>query len=116
MKVSLGETPFPCRNCERGFPPSKLDRRMWCPDCRASVIHRASAVARLIAVLVALALTAWIYYLVGSAPRFLIVYAVMVIASYFFIYKLTQRVAFEVIRARGVPPPRPPEAEERENG
>ena len=31
----------------------------------------------------------------------------MVIAAYFFVYKLTQRVAFELIRARGVPPPPP---------
>ena len=112
MKISLGETPFPCRNCGRPFPPSQLDRRFWCPDCRAAVIRRASTVARLCAFFIALALAAWIYYLVGPAPRFLVAYIVMVIAAYFFVYKLTQRVAFEVIRARGVPPPVPsPEPE-----
>lgn len=108
MRVSLGETRYPCRNCGREYPASQLDRRLWCPQCRAEVVRRSSIVARLVALGAALALAAWIFYLVGSSPRFLIVYVVMVVAAYLFIYKLTQRVAFEIIRARGVPPP-PPE-------
>lgn len=112
MKVSIGgESRFACRNCGREFPASQLDRMLWCPDCRAVVVHRSAAAARLVAMIVALALAGWIFYLVGSNPRFLIVYVVMVVAAYLFVYKLTQRVAFEVIRSKGVPPPADGDAE-----
>lgn len=109
MKVSFGEARIGCANCGREQPASKLDRRMWCPDCRAAVVRKSARVARLVALITAVGLTLWIFTLVGSAPRFLIVYVVMVVAAYFFIYKLTQRVAFELIRSRGVPPPEPGE-------
>ena len=33
-------------------------------------------------------------------------YVLMIAAAYFFLFKLTQRVAFEAIRNRGVPPPK----------
>lgn len=105
MKVSFGEGKIGCSNCGREYPASKLDRRMWCSDCRGEVVRRSARLARLVALVSAIGLTLWIFTLVGSAPRFLIVYVVMVIAAYFFIYKLTQRVAFELIRSRGVPPP-----------
>lgn len=110
MRVSLRDNGFACRNCEREFPVTELDKRMWCAECRARVIRRSSFVARVVAFIGALGLSIWIYYLVGPAPRFLVVYLVMVVAAYIFLYKLTQRVAFEVIRARGVPPP-PPETD-----
>lgn len=35
----------------------------------------------------------------------MMIYFVMIAAAYFFVFKLAQRVAFEVIRGRGVPPP-----------
>lgn len=104
MKVSFGEGRIECANCHRAYPASKLDRRMWCPDCRGIVIRKAALIARIVSFVSALALTGWVVYLVGSAPRFLIIYAVMVVAAYFFVYKLTQRVAFEIIRSRGVEP------------
>jgi len=78
---------------------------MWCSDCRGVVIKRSTLIARLAGFLSAGALWAYIFLLVGTSPRFLMVYLVMIAAAYFFVYKLTQRVAFEVIRGRGVPPP-----------
>jgi len=82
---------------------------MWCPDCRREVIRRASRVARILSFLTAAALAIWVYTLVGPASRFLVFYMVMIAAAYLFVYKLTQRVAFEFIRDRGVPPPIPPD-------
>ena len=108
MRISLGDTQHPCRNCGREWPPAQLDRRFWCPDCRAVVVRRSATIARFTALAVALGLTFWIYTLVGSTPQFLLVYIVMVVLAYFFVRRLTQRVAFELIRARGVPPPPPP--------
>lgn len=89
---------------------------MWCPECRREVIRRATRVARIIGLLTALSLALWIYSITGPAPRFLMAYVLMVVAAYFFLYKLTQRVAFEIIRARGVPPPHQEEQEEQEEG
>jgi DNA-directed RNA polymerase subunit RPC12/RpoP len=105
VKISWRESEFECSNCGRPFPGSKLDRRLWCPDCRAVVIRRATLAARIIAMGVSLLLAVWIVSVVGPAPRFLVMYVIMVVAAYFFLYKLTQRVAFEIIRGRGVPPP-----------
>ena len=111
MKISWKESDQECRNCGRSFPVSRLDRRFWCPDCRAVVIRRATLAARLIAFTVTLILAIWIYSVVGSQPRFLMIYIIMLAVAYFFIYKLTQRVAFEVFRGRGVPPPIPQDDE-----
>ncbi len=47
----------------------------------------------------------WILATVGTAPRFLVGWLALVAATYFFLYTLTRRVAFEVIRGRGVEPP-----------
>jgi hypothetical protein len=105
VKIAWREAEHECRNCGRLFPGNKLDRRMWCQDCRQVVIRRATWVGQGVGLLTALLLALWIYSLVGPAPRFLMAYAVMVVAAYFFLFKLTQRVAFEVIRSRGVPPP-----------
>ncbi|MEX2569989.1 MAG: hypothetical protein WD737_01720 [Gemmatimonadota bacterium] len=105
MKISLRDSDYPCANCGREFPTTDLDRRLWCPDCRKAVIRRATWAGQAVGLVTALALSIWIYTLVGPAPRFLIVYVIMIVAAYFFLYKLTQRVAFEIIRSRGVPPP-----------
>jgi len=109
VKLAWRESEYPCRNCGREFPGTRLDRRMWCPDCRAVVIRRATWVGQAVGLLTALVLGIWIYTMVGSSPRFLVAYVVMVVAAYFFLFKLTQRVAFELIRARGVPPPEVPD-------
>ena len=105
MRISLRENEFECSNCGRTFPVSKLDRRLWCQDCRGEVIRRATIAARIIALLVSASLAVWIFSVVGTSPRFLMAYVIMVVAAYFFLYKLTQRVSFEIIRSRGVPPP-----------
>jgi DNA-directed RNA polymerase subunit RPC12/RpoP len=105
VKIAWRENDYACRNCGRQFPATQLDRRMWCTECRREVIRRATWVARLVGLVAAAALAFWIFTLVGTSPRFLMVYLVMIAAAYFFLFKLTQRVAFEVIRGRGVPPP-----------
>jgi DNA-directed RNA polymerase subunit RPC12/RpoP len=105
VKIAWRESAYPCRNCGREFPGARLDRRMWCPDCRKEVIRRATRIGQAVGIVSALALMAWIFSLVGPSPRFMMVYLIMIVAAYFFLFKLTQRVAFEIIRGRGVPPP-----------
>jgi DNA-directed RNA polymerase subunit RPC12/RpoP len=105
VRVSWRENEYPCRNCGREFPATKLDRRLWCPDCRREVIRRATLAGRAAGMIAALGLAYYVFSLVGTSPRFMMAYLIMILAAYFFLYKLTQRVAFEIIRSRGVPPP-----------
>lgn len=99
------ERPVACRNCGREHPAHDLDRAGWCPGCRAEVLRRARLAARGAAILAALAFGAWIATTVGSTQRFLVGWLVLVAATCAVTYKLVQRVAFEIIRKRGVPPP-----------
>ncbi len=99
-----------CRNCGRERPADRLDRLRWCDRCRREVVRRSSVVARMVAIAGALLTMAWIFFFIGPSPRFLMGWLVLIAALYFFLSKLTQRVAFEVIRGRGVPPAEEPDA------
>lgn len=90
------------------MPPDRLDRHRWCDRCRAEVVRRATLFARVTAVGGSILLMVWIFVTVGSAPRFLVGWLALVAATYFFLYTLIRRVAFEVIRGRGVNPPGEP--------
>lgn len=95
-----------CRNCARPFPAGELDAFAWCEDCRAVVIRRAT-VAAWIAVAVVAQVTALILFsLVTPDPRYLIVWIILILAVALATFKIAQRVAFEAIRSRGVPPPK----------
>ena len=106
-RASWRENDYACRNCGRVFPVSKLDRRMWCPDCRGEVIRRARLFARIAAISFSGGLAIYIFTQIGTSPRFMTAYLIMVAAAYFLTLKLTQRLAFDLIREKGVPPPFP---------
>lgn len=91
-----------CRNCGRSYPADELDRARWCERCRAVVIRRATIAGRAVGLIASLGLLAWIMTTIGSNPRFLVAWGILLAAVYFFVYKLTQRVAFEIIRGMGV--------------
>jgi hypothetical protein len=97
-----------CRNCKRVFARDRLDRQRWCDECRSVVVRRATVVGRLTGLAAALLLMTWIFMTVGATPRFFVGWLALVVATYFVLYTLTRRVAFEVIRGRGVPPPGEP--------
>ena len=103
--MSQSDRSAPCRNCGREYPADRLDPRRWCPLCRREVIRRATRAARTAAVIATVALMLFMFATVGPSPRFLIGWLVLLGVTYVFVYKLGQRVAFEVIRGRGVPPP-----------
>ena len=94
-----------CPNCGRVRPAEELGPRGWCTACRREVVRRARKVAIAVGVLAAAATIAVIAALYAAIPRFLIGWVVLVAAVYFVTFRLAQRVAFEVIRGRGVPPP-----------
>ena len=94
-----------CRNCAQPREASTLDQYGWCPRCRGVVIRRATLAARIVGALGLAGAAYWVFSTIDPGPRSLIVWLILLVAVYALLYKVTQRVAFEVIRARGVNPP-----------
>jgi hypothetical protein len=104
--VSTGEREGICPNCHRRYPAADLDQVGWCDRCRAVVIRRATLTGRLAGIIGSLAVGYWIFGVLNPDDRFLMVWLLVVAVVYGFLYKIVQRVSFEIIRSRGVPPPR----------
>ena len=103
----MSETPteVACTNCRQPREPTSLDQFGWCGRCRGVVIRRATLTARIVAALALAGAAYAVLVAVDPGPRSLIIWIVLLVALYGVVYKVTQRVAFEMIRARGVPPP-----------
>lgn len=77
----------------------------WCQSCRQVVIRHANLWARGLGLLAGLATALWVVLGIGPSPRFpLVLWLVLIVAVYYFTMKIVRRIAFEVIRARGVRP------------
>ena len=94
-----------CRNCGQPREANELDQFAWCPRCRGVVIRRATLAARVVAALGLAGAAYWVFEAIDPGPRSLIVWIILLVALYTVLYKVTQRVAFEVVRSRGVRPP-----------
>lgn len=103
----MSETPneVACTNCRQPREPTSLDQFGWCGRCRGVVIRRATLAARIVAALGLAGAAYWVLSAVDPGPRSLIIWIVLLVALYGVLYKVTQRVTFELIRGRGVPPP-----------
>lgn len=94
-----------CRNCGRLFADDALDAKRWCEECRAVVIRRARLWGRAAGLLAALLLGAWIVLAIDPELIPVVLWMVLIGATYVFVSTLVRRIAFEIIRGRGVPPP-----------
>ena len=106
--MTSGEETATCANCGREWPAASFDPAGWCAQCRREVVRRATVIAHALAGVAAVIAGLWVIAMVRPGPRFVVVWLVLVGLVYFVLYKLARRVAFEVIRSRGV---RPPESE-----
>ena len=102
--MSAADATSPCRNCGRMYPPGELTGG-WCAECRAEVVRRATLPARVSAAVFAALLVALLVWLGGFESRFLVLWLALSALATFAAYKVARRVAFEVVRARGVTPP-----------
>ncbi len=103
--MSPRDRTLPCSNCGRLYADEELDRLRWCSSCRQVVIRRANLWARGAGLLAGLAAAAWVVFGIGPSPRFpLVLWLVLIVAVYYFTMKIIRRIAFEIIRSRGVPP------------
>jgi hypothetical protein len=94
-----------CENCGRPAARSGLDDAGWCERCRAAVIRRATIYARGAAALLFL-LGGWLLVaFVHPGARSLILWLILLCALCLLVYRLVRRVAFELVRSSGVPPP-----------
>ena len=94
-----------CRSCGQPREATTLDRFGWCERCRRVLVARATIAARVVAA-VGLAISAYfVFARVDPGPRSLILWIILLLAIYAVLYKVTQRVSFEIFRGRGVKPP-----------
>lgn len=91
-----------CRNC--GLPTDKADHAGWCPDCRAEVLRRASGWAWGAVALAGVPAAVLLVHTGLLADRFVMLWVVLAAGLLYLVFKVARRAAFEVIRARGVPP------------
>ena len=98
-------TPTACRNCREPRSEEALDQFGWCGACRAVVVRRATLIGRLAGIVTATLFGIWVFDSIAPGPRTMIFWLVLIGAVYFLLYKVVQRVSFEMIRSRGVPPP-----------
>ncbi|HEX2188810.1 MAG TPA: hypothetical protein VHG51_07935 [Longimicrobiaceae bacterium] len=92
-----------CRRCGRETAAGRAEAEGVCAECRAGVVRRATPVAFGVAVLVAvlyLLVLAWTGAL--ASPNFVVFWLAVGALLAFGAYKVTRRVAFDVIRARAM--------------
>jgi hypothetical protein len=94
-----------CANCQREVPNDELDRFRWCGECRRAVVRRATFWARLVGIAAAALLAAWILLAISPSGRFVVGWMAIIAATYYLSFKISRRVAFDLIRARGITPP-----------
>lgn len=109
MSDTTADTPeaveLNCRNCRHTLKGEKPDAHGWCAACRRVVVRRSSRLAVLPAVLIG-ALYVWLMSWAGLYDStFLIVWIALGAALVWVAYKISRRVFFDVVRARGVTPP-----------
>lgn len=99
------EAPAACRNCGTPFREDETpDFHGWCDACRGEVVRRSTRVAILPA-LVVLGLYLWLLVWMGMLEsRLLVVWLALGAALAYAAFKVARRVAFDVIRSRGVRP------------
>lgn len=85
-----------CVRCREKRDAAHLDRILWCERCCAEVRRRATLWGRLTGLFAALALVAWIALAVR--PRFLAVWATIVVAAYWLGSKVSREIIYGVIR------------------
>lgn len=92
--------PFDCRKCGRRVEGQKPDAAGWCDACRAELIRRATRLAYLPALVVAV-LYLWLLVWSGLLESPMMAFWVAVGAVLAFVaYKVGRRVFFDVLRGR----------------
>lgn len=95
-----------CPNCRRPLREGEADNAGWCGTCRRTVVRRSTWSAHVVASLAAILALWLIVSTVRPAERTALIWLILLAGLYFVLFRLARRVAFELIRGRGVPPPR----------
>ena len=106
----MTDTPTPsetvrCRNCERSVSAEEADAAGWCADCRAELIRRASRWARVMALAISIPGVFLLAISVDPEAEWpVVIWLLLIAAMYFFLFRFARRIAFELVRRRGVTP------------
>lgn len=100
-----GDPTFVCSNCGRTRVGETPDPAGWCAACRGEVVRQATRMARVAAV-VAVVLAALVLAWTGAfGSLFMVGWLALAALLVYGVFKIVRRVAFDVVRSRGVTPP-----------
>jgi hypothetical protein len=103
--VSVSDDAFVCRSCGRRRTGEHADAAGWCHACRAVVVRRARRAAAVFAGFMAAAAAALLAVTGALASPFIAGWVGLAGVVVYLAFKVARRVAFDVVRARGVPAP-----------
>jgi len=90
-----------CRNCGREIADGRPDPGGWCAECRAAVVRRSTPIAFGVALAVALVYLLLLTWAGGlESTGFLIFWLALGAFAVFGAFKVSRRVAFDLIRSR----------------
>jgi hypothetical protein len=92
-----------CARCTRVRTADELDRILWCEDCQAAERRRAGWIGRVVALVVAVALSLWIAVRVQPSQEFLVIWALVVLVAFYLLSRLGQELGYGLARIRNVP-------------
>lgn len=91
---------FVCRNCGRSREGSP-DPAGWCAPCRRALVARTLLPAGVTTVLFVVLLLTLLGWLGAFESRFMVAWTALAALLSFGVWKVSRRVTFEVLRARG---------------
>lgn len=91
---------FVCRNCGR-TRDGRADPAGWCAPCRAALVARTLLPAGAVTALAAVLLAALLVWAGAFESRFMVGWTALAALLGFAVWKVSRRVAFEVLRVRG---------------
>jgi hypothetical protein len=98
------DDPTLCRSCQDAYPTSDLDRYLWCPSCRRGLARRAAIWGRAVGFLCAVIVGLYVATAISPGRRYLVLYAVVLILTYYLTGRIGRALAQGFYRARNRAP------------
>lgn len=93
-----------CPNCRRPVEVGAGDSAGWCTECRRRLVRRATLTGHVAGVVLVAAMLWWLVTVIQPGERFVLIWMLLAAALYFALFRVVRRMAFEIIRTRGVRP------------
>ena len=93
-----------CPNCQQPVELGGADSAGWCMGCRRRLVRRANAAGHVAGALSLVGAMWLLVMVIQPGERFVLLWLLLAAAIYFVLFRVVRRMAFEIIRTRGVRP------------